>query len=687
MTLRLIRLLMTCLETALLVTLVLPTATVVGQAPTRHASSFTALVVSSADSGPGTLRQALLDANAAPGISTITFNIASALPVRIVSVTALPEVTGSTIIDATTQPGYDGTPVVELHSEGDVSIGITLLGSGSTVRGLVVNGFSNAGILLAGDSCVVESCFIGTNASGTAEISNQLSGIEVTGDNCRIGGTSEGAGNLISGNGGQQNAGGGVYLNFAGNAVVEGNEIGTDVTRAHPLGNAGAGVRCRGSQPLRIGGTEPGSGNVIAFNGRAGIYRESSLAATVLGNSIFGNQAGVSNIDGRYGIHSDTGYFGLDPRLISVTAGSPTRIMGALTFSRSALFGFGTVRFEVFRNVDCSDLGFGQGKEFLGAVEVERRTLQTLTFEMEVDVPLGPGETFTCTATTPSGSTSPFSNCLGVTGSCELPFNHAGANVASVTFGQRATLEATVSGSEPIAYQWFELIPEQGPSPINGETSRTYVTPPLTEVTSYTYTASNACGSASGAHIVEPCTGPPVIVREPVDYVAIEGQPGFLAIGVPAGSAAEFQWYEGRRGDTARPVPAQIGVVSGLTITSTLSTATYWCRISNACGSVDSKAAKITVLQPMVISSVEIKIGGSGKHVILARGSGIPTDVRVYVGNDTFEKIPKVSSSKITQRGLLGDGRSIDEAVPIGVTTRILFFSPTKGTVSVDLSR
>src|SRR5947207_13675747 len=70
-------------------------------------STFT--VVNTSDSGLGSLRQALLDANAAPGADTITFNIGSGHQV-ISPASALPDVTDPVTIDGTTQPGYAGSP-------------------------------------------------------------------------------------------------------------------------------------------------------------------------------------------------------------------------------------------------------------------------------------------------------------------------------------------------------------------------------------------------------------------------------------------------------------------------------------------------------------------------------------------------------------------------------------------------
>jgi trimeric autotransporter adhesin len=62
-------------------------------------------VTSTADSGAGTLRQALLSANAAPGLQRIEFNIAGACPRLILLDSPLPDVTDPLEIDGYSQPG------------------------------------------------------------------------------------------------------------------------------------------------------------------------------------------------------------------------------------------------------------------------------------------------------------------------------------------------------------------------------------------------------------------------------------------------------------------------------------------------------------------------------------------------------------------------------------------------------
>src|SRR5688572_17968642 len=66
------------------------------------------------DTGAGSLRQAIIDANAAAGADTITFNISPAGTNTISVATALPAITEAVVIDGTTQPGFAGAPVIEL---------------------------------------------------------------------------------------------------------------------------------------------------------------------------------------------------------------------------------------------------------------------------------------------------------------------------------------------------------------------------------------------------------------------------------------------------------------------------------------------------------------------------------------------------------------------------------------------
>jgi hypothetical protein len=75
-------------------------------------STFT--VTNTSDSGPGSLRQAILDANATAQVDLIDFNIGGGGLQTIQPGTALPKIKRPVTIDGTTQPGFSGTPIIEL---------------------------------------------------------------------------------------------------------------------------------------------------------------------------------------------------------------------------------------------------------------------------------------------------------------------------------------------------------------------------------------------------------------------------------------------------------------------------------------------------------------------------------------------------------------------------------------------
>jgi len=73
-------------------------------------------VTNTNNSGAGSLRQAIIDANALAGADTISFNISAALVGGAHTInlsSALPTITGAVIIDASTEPDFAGTPLVE----------------------------------------------------------------------------------------------------------------------------------------------------------------------------------------------------------------------------------------------------------------------------------------------------------------------------------------------------------------------------------------------------------------------------------------------------------------------------------------------------------------------------------------------------------------------------------------------
>lgn len=252
------------------------------------------MVTTTSDTGNGSLRKALTDANTNPGLDMVSFNISPAGPQTITPLSKLPNIIDPVIIDGTTQPGFVDKPMIEINCS---SIGsfqaLDIYAGGSTVRGLVINRLvGSAGgaaiVLWTNGGNVIEGNFIGTDITGTIRIGNRYNGIVVFSRNNRIGGTAPGARNVLSGNGYPA-----LHLGAgAGGDLVQGNFIGTDVTGTVPLGNSQNGiVVVNGAANDTIGGIIPGARNVISASGLT--YVQIAIAGPSGGVQVLGNTIGT----------------------------------------------------------------------------------------------------------------------------------------------------------------------------------------------------------------------------------------------------------------------------------------------------------------------------------------------------------------------------------------------------------
>jgi len=255
------------------------------------------------DSGPGSLRQAILNVDAAlrSGI-TIDFKIPGVAPYTIRTRSPLPTVAVPVTIDATTQTGFAGRPVVALDGSaaGPGADGLVIAAQAVTVRGLAIHGFRSDAIGNGGNGIVLQAGsgadlilgdYLGTDTTGAGGAGNSGAGVLVRNSpNNRIGGPRAEDFALISNNGGD-----GIEISgrSASGNVIEGDLIGTDRTGGRALGNAGVGVFIDGAPGNRIGGAAGRPSNVISGNGSAGVYVFGPAAA---GNVIVGNFIGL---DGR----------------------------------------------------------------------------------------------------------------------------------------------------------------------------------------------------------------------------------------------------------------------------------------------------------------------------------------------------------------------------------------------------
>jgi hypothetical protein len=291
------------------------------------------------------------------------------------------------------------------------TIGGTAPGAGNVIarcnNGIVVSGGAGGGL-----NNVIQGNRIGTNAAGTAALGNGTGiGTNNGGGMTTIGGSAAGAGNLISGN-----SAGIQVVDGATGYTIQGNRIGTDVTGTLPIPNGGNGIFIS-TGPHVIGGTNPGEGNTIAFNGQAGVSITGSSTVPILGNSIFSNgQLGISLSSTvpvpNDACDADTGANNLQNYPVLTTAsssGGSTNIQGTLNSTANTAF-----RIEFFSNASCDPSGNGEGQTFLGFTNVTTDGSCNASFNVTLPVAVSPQTRLTATATDPGNNTSEFSACTSL---------------------------------------------------------------------------------------------------------------------------------------------------------------------------------------------------------------------------------------------------------------------------------
>jgi CSLREA domain-containing protein len=299
-----------------------------------------------ASDGACSLREAILAANRdrrrdgcrrGDGADRIAFDIAG--PAVIQPSQQLPDVTKPVAIDGTTEPNYAGVPVVNLD-EGSLAVtGLETTGNRIVIKGLMVTDFTFEGLRIGGDRNRIVGNLIGINAAGAAH--PNLTGVSLEGDGNVVGGRTDGARNLISGNdqsgvrssgednrvtgnyvgtdaGGDDavpNAFGGVVLNGPRNAaidnvvsgnggngigastggtesVIKGNLVGLEANGVEPLPNNGAGIGLTGARTT-VGGAKPAGRNVISGNASEGIVIFNGFNGGLGRNRVVGNYIGT----------------------------------------------------------------------------------------------------------------------------------------------------------------------------------------------------------------------------------------------------------------------------------------------------------------------------------------------------------------------------------------------------------
>lgn len=252
-------------------------------------------VTTTDDSGPGSLREAILIADGTVGVvETIGFAIPGTGPHTILLADLLPLVIDPVVIDGSTQLGPTGLPSIVIDGAGSAgSRRIDIRCGSSTVRGLNLQNALTAVQLESAGGNIVEGNVIGLDATGTMPRRCGFGVRATSSPNNVIGGRTAAARNVISGNGT------GIFVDGPGSpgSRIEGNYIGTDFAGATAVENS-LGINVSSAASTTIGAPAPGARNIISGNRDNNVHLQHSLATACL---IQGNYIGV-DVTGTVGL-------------------------------------------------------------------------------------------------------------------------------------------------------------------------------------------------------------------------------------------------------------------------------------------------------------------------------------------------------------------------------------------------
>ena len=261
------------------------------------------LVSNTTDHDPGSLRWAILNANKNGGANVIQFDIpgdSGSVQTIFLQSGPLPALTAPATIDGTKQADYSNHPLIVLDGSllkqnNIVADGLTISGSGATVKSLAIDNFSGNGVVVndpaldnGSDTTAVvsnvtlESLFIGVDALGNNAEPNAGDGILLSAgvQHAQVGTTT--AGNLIANNGGA-----GIHVVGRDNTPADLNLAAASAKRNNIEGNTIGASLADGSsifddQPsLRAAG-----------NGGDGIFLDFHTSANYLADNVIGGNGG-----------------------------------------------------------------------------------------------------------------------------------------------------------------------------------------------------------------------------------------------------------------------------------------------------------------------------------------------------------------------------------------------------------
>lgn len=347
-------------------------------------------VTTAADSGPGSLREAILAINAAPECQNrypnwtapckAAFRIADPVPAEgwytVRPLTPLPAMTAADgSIDGSTQAAAnDLGPAVALDGSALTrGNGLTASTQGNfEATGLAIGGFPGDGINANVRLFLhIHGNYIGVDPTGSRAHPNGSRGIVSEIMTGRI------ENNVIGGN-----VRSGIWFPPKGESTgpnILNNRIGVAAHDETPIGNGASGIYI--GQFFGYYANPTIEGNVIANNAHFGIALTSNSPMLILGNSIHDNGGGGIDIDLDGPTESRKGVPGVEGGVIPAPVILSARYEnGVTTITGYSMAGNNRRQVMLYANSELEPDGYAEGEQFLGSTQVQYQNDHAFTF-------------------------------------------------------------------------------------------------------------------------------------------------------------------------------------------------------------------------------------------------------------------------------------------------------------------
>jgi hypothetical protein len=277
-----------------------------------------------------------------------------------------------------------------------------------------------------------------------------------------------------------------------------------------------------------------------------------------------------------------------------------------------------------------------------GLVSIPGATASSYTTE-----PLAAGGTFVVHVSDTLGTVQSAAATITLDGAGAAPRITTQPQEQIIAPGSTATLSVQATGGL-LTYQWFTF--DQGLSPIAGATQSSYTTLRLFTERAFLVRVSNVFGTTESNTVMVRMGHPADIATQPQSDVICRGNAATIGVTATGTPPLTYQWYAGTTGDTSSPV----GNGSTYTTPPLIAMTTYWVRVSNAFGTVDSNTATLTT------ATLSVTPG----HVAFGRAGGSGNaDVAIDAACSWTASTPATWIS-LSGNGGTGDGTITFTAAP-----------------------